>query len=469
MIGSRLLPVPFLVGLLAACGSGSANLSASGSVNAGRDASESRSEKGATTSAESVEGEPAKSPTGATATEAPPPPVHDPKLVVRAVDESAEGADDRRRLGLRLSIVEQGSGEPWLLAVVNRGTESLTVQFDLRTLSLEVVPPAPQPEADPKSARVRSAKPPKPTLCALPKEVVPTRESESFEIVLEPGEGVVDSFDPRLYCLPAQGATPLVPGATVTARLGFTEKTKTVWVKGKSQKKVVEQLPPFVARLTKLKAPEPAPPLAESPEDGEGSEELAFERYAVKQLVAKSFQLAKDYEPPPQEGDAQPLALRITRGSDARTEREAIITVSLVNESPKAQTVYFRRELVSFEIAGPTGLIGCDAGPDERAPERLSFATLGPGKNLSASSRLIELCPQGALRVPGLYMIHGRFEAKEGGEEFGLSAFRGLVFTDEPALVRVRKGWGDMPAQQQPLRVRVGGAPPEAAPEKPSP
>jgi len=452
--------IPLLVQMLSiamtGCGSGTANLAASASVEGKeRGAAGSVSDAGgAGTSRVGGEAPPnGSSPEGPPAT-----PAHEPQLVSRVLSESASETDERYRLGLRLAVVEQGPNEPWLLGVVNRGTATLRVLFDLRTLSLEVAPPPPD-----ETARGRAAKPPKPDLCALPKDVVPSRETDALELVLEPGEGVVDSFDPRLYCLPAQGRSPLVPGAVVTARLGFEEKTKTVWRKGKPRKEVLEQTAPFVARLAAMEEPRPAPLANEPPKDsGDGPAPLAFERYAVKQLVARGVELGKEYAEGESDGPRQPLALRLTRGSDARTEREATVTMTLVNESEKAQTVYFRRELVSFEIAGPNGLVGCNPGPDERSPERLAFSTLAPGRRLSLASRLIELCPPGAMRAPGLYLVHGRYETGEGGEQFGLQAFRGRIVSQKPALVRVRKGWGDMPGQRQPLRIRVGGPPPES-------
>lgn len=469
MIGSRLLSASATLGLLVACGSGSANLSASGSLNSdaapGVGGSGSEDDAGRASNASA-----ARDPSGTNAqtpTEPDPgvpAPAYDPKLVRQLLDETAaEPNDGRTRLGLRLAVLSQGPDFPWLIAAVNRGTESLRVLFDLRTLSLEVMPPEPPAEGK------KKPRPPKATVCTLPKDVVPTRASESFELVLEPGEGVVDSFDPRLYCLPTQGVSPLVPGATVTVRLGFPEKTKMVWQKGKQEKKVLEQTPPFVARLAEVKAPEPpSAPAQQAPKAAGETAELTFERFAVKQLVAEGVELGQEYAEAASARESQSLALRLTRGSDARTEREATVTVNLLNQSDERQMVYFRRELVSFEIAGPTGLVGCNAGPDERAPERLSFITLAPGRSATATSRLIELCPPGSLRLPGLYLVHGRFEASEGGEKFGLNAFRGMIVSDKPALVRVRKGWGDLPAQKEPLRVRVGGGLPEAAPEETS-
>jgi hypothetical protein len=467
MTGSRLGSSCLLAGLLMACGSGSANVGASANVgsddvnlktdaNVKGDAASRDTASTAAADQAAVERPGAASSVGAEtppAAKEPALPVYDPKLVREALDRTASSPDGRDRLGLRLAIVEQGPEAPWLVAVVNRGSEPLHVLFDLRTLSLEVLPKAPAEDTTKKVKR--AAKPPKPILCALPKDIAPTKRDPLFELRLDPGEAVIDAFDPRLYCAPDKGVSPFAPGATVVPRLGFAEKTKTVWKKGKRETKIVEQTAPFVAELAERKPPEPAPAAAAEKSD---DETLAFEKHAVKLLVGQSLTLGEEYETKPEPDEHKSLELVLARGSDASTEREATITVSLLNRSPRAQTVYFRRELVSFEMSGPTGLVECDAGPDSRAPERLSFATIAPGARLNATSRLIELCPTGALRVPGLYLVHGRYDNREGGEEFGLSAFRGRVVSERPALVRVRKGWGAMLAQREPLRVRVGGS-----------
>ncbi|MGC4092351.1 MAG: hypothetical protein QM756_31610 [Polyangiaceae bacterium] len=85
-----------------------------------------------------------------------PQPAHDPALVRTAVDATAAAPDERARLGLRLAVVDQGPDMPWLIALVNRGTQALRVVPDLRTLSLEITPPAPEPESK-EQARAEAA------------------------------------------------------------------------------------------------------------------------------------------------------------------------------------------------------------------------------------------------------------------------------------------------------------------------
>lgn len=468
---------PWFFGLVVACGSGSGKVVAGGQVSVDASAQvpgKTSATPDAPEPAVAAGGAPSPSSTSAQAgaTLEAPPPEHDPEAVREVVSRTAAPVDDRARLGLRLGVIEQGPGSRWIVAVANRGEAPLAVNFDLRTLSLEIEPPPPPPPEPGKKAK--PAPKPKKLTCALPKEVRPTKEEPRFEVLLDPGEAVVDAFDPRLYCSPETTSSPFVPGAIVTIRLGFAEKTKTVWRKGKPEKQVLEQSPPFVARLFDTGEPEPvkAPEAKKDARSGSSTSaaggELAFERYAVKEIISPPVVLGEAYAPAASPvADDQPLALSFTSGSDARTEREATVTVSLINRSSRPQTVYFRRELVSFEVSGPTGLVTCDAGPDERAPERLAFVTLAPGKRIRATSRLIELCPMGALRLPGLYFVHGRFDTWASGEAFGLDAFQGRLVSERPALVRVRKGWAELPAQHEPLRVQLGGAPEPAGSSSP--
>jgi hypothetical protein len=381
----------------------------------------------------------------------PPPPAYDATEVRAAVDATASPPDDRARLGLRLGVVEQGPDAPWLVAVVNRGTETLRVVPDLRTLTLEVTPPTPEP--DPK----KKVKPraPKPVTCALPRALVPSTEDASLEVSLEPGEGIVDSFDPRLYCLPVAHKSPLVNGASVVVRLGWPEKTKPVWKKGKKLTRVLEQTAPFIAHRAKVAGSLPEAPEAKSLEKDQPLNEPKSDANAIKQIVALPLALGSEYTPKKPE-PSESLELLLTRGSDVATERDATITVSLVNHTKKPEKVFFRRESITFEISGPDGLVACEPGPDNRAPDRSSIHTLRPGGRLSATSRLIELCPQGAMRRPGLYLVHARYDGLKNPDPQGPLTFEGRVASREPVAIRIRRGWGDLPAQRQPERVRVG-------------
>lgn len=399
------------------------------------------------------------------ASEIPEPPRHDPQRLRQLLEATGvPPVDGRERLGLRVAVAEQGADQPWLVALVNRGSEPISVVFDLRLLALEVTPPVPPP--DEKSVRQR-IKPPKTVTCTLPKDMVPSSENPELQETLAPGEGLVDSFDVRLYCMPRQGSNPLVPGATVTVSFGFPEKTKLMWRRGGSQRVPLEQVPPFVARRVEelgslpARASEPSPPPATSSANEANAADGQIraprsDAWAVKQVTAPGVVLGSDYQEPAIEAPPDTaLELVLTQGSDARTEREATVSAALVNRSQRSQRLYFRRELLSFELSGPSGFVQCAPGPDSQMPDRQSFTTLGPGRRVSAVSRLIELCPAGALRAPGLYLVQARFDTSAAAARTGLQTFDGRLLTAKPAWVRVRTGWGELPAQRAPQRISL--------------
>jgi hypothetical protein len=393
--------------------------------------------------------EPSSSPPAkAAAPPRPEPPRHDALLVKKAVDMTAETpADGRARLGLRLAVLSGSPREPWLVAVVNRGTEPVRLQFDLRLLSLELAPSA--AETPEKTQRKRA----EPLVCKLPANARPDAPRSDLDLLLNPGEGVVDGFDPRLYCFSAKHLSSLRRGARVVARFGFAEKTKAVWKKGKREAVVVEQQPPFVARRAT-----PLPDLTEiarepSRDPGEGAPRSDAD--AIKELVAPPIEVAAevatDSGAPP-----QPFELVALDGSDAKTSRQVSVAVSIVNRSQEARYLYFRRESLSFGVSGPNGTLTCEPGPDARAPDRQSFTRVKPGGRVTATSRLVELCPDGAFDDPGLYLVDTSFAAQRSGAEFGLDSFIGRIESRAPVAVRVQEGPRPLAQRHALSFVRVG-------------
>ncbi|HVJ21728.1 MAG TPA: hypothetical protein VM686_40265, partial [Polyangiaceae bacterium] len=166
----------------------------------------------------------------------------DPVAVKLALDRTAQTASiESAPFGLRFEVVEQGPELPWALAIVNRGSERVQLVFDPRLLRLELQPPTP-PEEPAVKGKPKPKKPvvPKKIDCTLPEGVRPATADKKLLVDLEPGEGMVESFDPRLYCLPRDGKSVLEPGTAISARFGWPLKTKSVWQKGK---KVDERLP----------------------------------------------------------------------------------------------------------------------------------------------------------------------------------------------------------------------------------
>ncbi len=367
------------------------------------------------------------------------PPVVDPAVAHALLAKTGE-ATGVAPLGLRFEIVELGSELPWAFAVVNRGMEAAQVDFDARLLMLEIVPPP-----DPKSKAKAKPKPQKPIVCRLPGDIVPNSVDPALAIKLEPGEGLVENFDPRLYCL---GKTLLVEGAVVSPRFGWAPKMKVSWHGGKREEAPGVQNEPFVA--------EPGEARGSLPANGGDTTERR-----VKELTGTPLTLGSDFataahpasdEPAP---DPSGLALTIT-GGDATNEGATVATATFTNRGKQKQDLYFRRELITYEVSGPDGVFQCEPEPDIRSPDRTAFQTLRPGGKISAVSRLIEMCPAHTFARPGLYLVHARFDAADAGTEYGLHAFMGRLVSQKPALVRVRHGELPFTPSNGTERVRVG-------------
>jgi hypothetical protein len=375
----------------------------------------------------------------------------DPRLVQKALERTAgDNPSAASAHGLHFEVVEMGPQQQWGLAVVNRGTETLKVIFDPRLLTLEVEPP---PDPKPK----RWAAKPKTRICRLPDELRPARAEASYAVILPPGKGMVEAFDPRLYCLPDGNTSALVAGARVSPKFGFPPKTKVVWRGGKRSEQLVEQSEPFVAKVVALMQASDAGADAGSGEVQFEAEDDALTQgeAPVKQLLGTPFELGGDYAAPPAVQEPA-LALQLVRGSDARDESGVTVTTSLVNREKAPIRVYFRRELVSFEVTGPDGTLICDPQPDNRVPDRQAFSLLNPGAALTVTSRLVELCPDDTFARPGLYVVSAQFDGVTDGKEWGFDGFVGHVVAERPAVIRVRSGSLPFPGPRVLEPVKVG-------------
>jgi hypothetical protein len=383
---------------------------------------------------------------GAQAEESAPPPIVDPAVAHALLAKSGEGS--AAALGLRFEVMELGPQLPWAFAVVNRGTEAALVDFDARLLALEIQPPVVEPDTSAKAKPAKVKKPPKPVLCRLPADVVPNSVDPALAIKLEPGEGLVQHFDPRLYCV-GKTPWPLVEGAQISARFGWPLKMKVVWKAGKREEEPAVQREPFVAEPSEAQGSLPGAPASE-----------ASER-RIKELTGTPFTLGRNFANEikvPSGPGAPPPGLELSlAGSDAGDESAVTATVTLTNRGARKQDVYFRRELVTYEVSGPDGVFQCDAKPDQRSPaDRSSVQTLRPGGKFSAVTRLIEMCPAHTFSRPGLYLVHARFDAADPATDLGYNAFMGRLVSPKPALVRVRRGELPFTRSNTTMRVRVG-------------
>ncbi len=390
-----------------------------------------------------------------------PAPAVDEKTAELALERALEPTSiEQAPYGLRFEIIEQGPELPWAFVVMNRGTEPVEVAVDPRLLRFELEVPPPPPDPAKKKA-VKPAKP-KTVKCELPEAIRPAKVDKRLSMQLGPDEYVVELFDPRLYCLPTAGKSPLDAGVKVTPKLGWPTKTKIVWRKGKREQDVLPQVAPFVASPL-AKPDQPAPPAA-APEKAPGKKAEPQPDPGVKELVGSTLTLGDDYLARPAPPPPGPLDLVLSRGSDAKSEETATVTVRVKNISKDRQQVFFRRELLSFVVSGPDGMVSCDPQPDSRVPDKQAFRALAPGGAIEATSRLIELCPDDTFARPGLYLARARFNPHVSGDDFGIEAVTGEFTSSEPAVIRIRSG--ELPfLKNRPIVRSQHGAEPEKASE----
>ena len=392
----------------------------------------------------------------------------DPSKLLKSYQSTNPGVPGENgkpsKSGLRMEVRESGPGQQWLLHIVNHGEQAAELVADTRLLWFEVKLPGQK----------------KQSLCKLPEPLGGTGQPEVRLVVhLEPGEGVADQFDPRLYCFADGDQKLLVPGAEITPHFGWVEAPpKKLWKRGKRVEEPVLQKPPFVARQS-LETDVP-PKQAKQP--GQVATPTAVARLtragvsgADKQLTGAPLELKSEYAvwtrqsvpaaaqtsspepalPPPT------LGLRLVQGSDAKAEHDATIQLSIVNQSPLPAYVYFRREMISFEVAGPAGITQCPGRIDDRTPERSAFLHLTRNAQRSYACRVAELCPRGTFANPGLYLVYARFDATLSGQEQGLEAFVGPVYSPKPATIRIRTG--EQPIFQKRPMLRTTEGQPEGA------
>ncbi len=319
-----------------------------------------------------------------------------------ALGESKE--DERTAPSIEFAVWERGPARVWRLRVVNRGTEAIRLATDPRLLWFEVEVPG-------KKKRVT---------CRLPPELFPRKVDPEFTVVLEPEHAFALAFDPRLYCF--DPGTQLVPGSILWPHFGWPDEKRTTWKRGRRVES--EPGPPFVAR-----AVDKSSSLAPS-KNVQGEPRALRSSYSAWSGVRIREGAPRGQEP----------TLSMSKGSDAHAERTATVEVKLKNPSKKRHRVYFRRELLTFEVMGPDGLVTCRPSERDRHPDAQAFLSLWPGRTVTITSRLVELCHRGTFGRPGLYLINATFDATESGEDFGYDAFVGQLTTRAPIAVRIRTG-----------------------------
>ena len=163
----------------------------------------------------------------------------------------------------------------------------------------------------------------------------------------------------------------------------------------------------------------------------------------LKQIRGTSLTLGEDYSawsqaPKPVPGT--PLTVEVTRGSDTRYARNATVSVRVRNVSTSSQSLYLRREHLTFVLLSPNGVFLCPASAALRAPESQGFTYLKPGRSITLTSRLAEFCPKEALDRPGFYLVAADYDSMENAAPRRRRLFRGTLSSVTSKPVRIQSG-----------------------------
>ena len=320
------------------------------------------------------------------------------------------------RLTLRLDAPD--SAGPWKMVVTNDGEVPLRFAADGRLLSFEIEPPedagADEPYAKPGIKKKRPAL----VVCKLPPELRPAGVVEDRAVVLGPGRRYEEVVSPGLYCFSATESKALVPGARVTAKLGFPEANKAASKAPRA---------PFIAEPAVI-----APPVS-----------------AIKEVVAPPIVLGATSGTGPASTESietsdDPNGPRIELFSTGRVDSSDEKTVSAVltvkNAGHRDVRLHVRRDNLLFDVDGPDGSTHCGAPSARRAVPRELFESLGAGSSRSIEVWIGELCPNVAFDRPGLYRVHAGLAFPSSPAGNAISAWTGTIVTKEPILVRIRQG-----------------------------
>jgi hypothetical protein len=309
---------------------------------------------------------------------------------------------------------------PWKLVVTNQGDVPVRFAADGRLLTLELPKPEGPYASVKRNPKAPPSKPAPPIICKLPAELRPSGVVEDRAVLLGPGARYEEVFSPALYCFSDTSAKALVPGAQVTARLGFSPPTP----KGK---KPAPLRPPFVV--------EPAVRNAAVS--------------AIKELVSESFIL-----PPaaPMSGMTGPhtmvdddpngpsFELLAPARVDSRNELTIGMTLTVKNAGGRAASMHLRRDNFMFDVDGPGGSAHCGLPAEGRKVPQDAFAPLGAGASRTIDVWVGEMCPDLVFDRPGLYRIRPSLAFPSPSETSTVKIWTRAISANDAVLVRVREG-----------------------------
>jgi len=303
---------------------------------------------------------------------------------------------------VKLALEAPTTRGPWTMRVANEGAVPVLIVADARLLSLDV---------EPRGARA-------PTRCELPADMRPVGDLQRA-LVVPPGRSYSESFEPRLYCFGSSKLEALVPGAIVTARLGWTTGRKS------------------------------EAPFEVSPMDGVQPEVAALKSIEAALIALPDEPSAWSDQPqPPRDGGARAVEADVPRLSlqgpvavDAETPNDVEIPVTLRNDGLRAVVVRFRPESLGFDLIGPAGVERCSWPTMPGAAMREAFSTLPPHGSDVLTVTLAAYCAGTGLDRAGLLVVRPRLDTRRGsGASIGLPAFQGEVIALTPTMVRLHRG-----------------------------
>lgn len=318
------------------------------------------------------------------------------------------------RLTLQLEAPDPAG--PWKMVVTNEGEVPLRVAADGRLLSLEIEPPE---GLDNPYAKGGPKKKPAPVVCRLPADLRPSAVVEDRAIVLGPGSRYEEVVSPALYCFAEADAKALVPGARVTAKLGFPDSTK-------GAPKATPRAP-FLAEPAMV-----SPPVA-------AAKEIVSSRFLLATpapVSGPSFGNDENTEDP----NGPRLELMAPARVDSLDEKTVATTLTLKNVGRRDARVHVRRDNLLFDVDGPDGSAHCGVPSSRRAVPRDLFDSLAAGASRTIEVWIGEMCPNVVFDRPGLYRIRAglAFPPSAGGDT--QRAWTRTVITQVPLLVRIRQG-----------------------------
>jgi hypothetical protein len=305
---------------------------------------------------------------------------------------------------------------PWKMVVTNQGDVPVRFAADGRLLTLEI-PKAEDPYAP---STKKKAKAPPPVVCRLPAELRPTGVVEDRAVVLEPGARYEEVISPALYCFGDALAKALVPGATVTAKLGFPPRP------AQAARKNAAPAPPFVVE-----------PAVRNPTVS-AVKELSSEPFVLPAAAPMGGPAAESQ--PNDDPRAPRIELLAPTHIDTLNELTVGMTLTVKNTGGRPATMNVRRDNLMFDVDGPSESAHCGQPAERRRVPQESFASLGPGATRTLDVWVGEMCSDVVFDRPGLYRVWPSLAFPNSTNPSTIKVWSETVSSKEPVLVRVREG-----------------------------